>query len=215
MNDVTPIRSDLSRFSRGTGCPLVLVAEDNTTINTTATFTPGQTSDAASLTCDKPSGATVTCNLVGKNLKSVTQIKLAPASGSSIASSKIEPNATDDTKATVTFSATDFSSLKSDQKYGVVLVSGGKDIKTSVEFTPSSTISQAPDATSLTCTVPTSKTASVTCQLLGTGLQVVQQVKLVPKSGRTISSSKCEPDAADHTKAAVTFSATDYATLSL
>jgi hypothetical protein len=205
---------DFATLKSGQAYIVVLTTQDGTTINTTATFTPGQTPDAGTLTCDKPSGTTVTCNLVGKNLKSVTQVKLAPASGSSIASSKVEPNVSDDTKATATFTATDFATLKSDQKYSIVLVSGGKDIKTSAEFSPSSTTTEVPDATALNCTVPGNKTASVTCRLVGKSLQDIKQVNLVPKSGKTISSSKFDPNAADHTKATVTFTGSDYSSLS-
>ncbi len=92
--------------------------------------------DAISLSCDKPSGTTVTCHLVGKNLKSIDQLKLTPKTGNPISSNKFETDKSDDTKATATFAASDFSGLKRDQKYGVVLVSAEKDNKTSVEFSP-------------------------------------------------------------------------------
>lgn len=92
--------------------------------------------DATSLSCDKPSGTTVTCHLVGKNLKSIDQLKLTPKTGNPISSTKCEADKSDDTKATATFAASDFSGLKHDQKYGVVLVSAEKVNKTSVEFSP-------------------------------------------------------------------------------
>ena len=95
-----------------------------------------QVPDATNLSCDKPSGTTVTCHLVGKNLKSVDQLKLAPKTGNPISSAKFEIDKSDDTKATATFAAGDFSGLKHDQKYGVVLVSAEKVTKTSVEFSP-------------------------------------------------------------------------------
>jgi hypothetical protein len=97
-----------------------------------------QVPDAISLSCDKPSGATVTCHLVGKNLKSIDQLKLAPKTGNPISSTKFEMDKSDETKATVTFTASDLSGLKHDQKYGVVLVSAEKVNKTSVEFSPAS-----------------------------------------------------------------------------
>lgn len=93
--------------------------------------------DAISLSCDKPSGTTVSCHLVGKNLKSIDQLKLVPKTGNPISSTKFETDKSDDTKATATFAASDFSGLKHDQKYGVVLVSAEKVNKTSVEFSPS------------------------------------------------------------------------------
>lgn len=144
--DVVFNAQDFSTLKKGQAYSVVLIAQDDSLINTTATFTPAQSPDATSLNCDSPAGATVTCHLVGKSLKTVTQLKLEPASGSATSSSKFDPDASDDTKGTVTFSATDFAKLKSDQKYRIVLVAGGKDIKTSVDFSPAAPTAQVPDA---------------------------------------------------------------------
>lgn len=194
-----------SKDTRSGGKEIKTSAEFST--QAAATTTP----DATSLSCDKPTGTTVACHLVGKNLKSVTQLKLEPSAGNPIASTKFEPDVTDETKGTATFGKTDFAGLKPGEKYTLVLVSGGKDIKSSAEFTPQAAAPVA-SASSLTCTPPQAKAPSATCQLVGKNLQLIKQLKLVPKSGKSVSSSKFEPDAT-HAKANVAFNGLDFSSL--
>lgn len=102
-------------------------------VRVTYTFSPSP--NATSLTCDKPAGASVVCNLVGQNLDLATQLKLQLPAGAPVASTKFDAGA-DDSKGTATFKKSDYLRLQQGQQYPIVLVSNGKDITTDRNFTP-------------------------------------------------------------------------------
>jgi hypothetical protein len=181
---------------------------------------------ASSFGCDDPktdSDTSITCHLAGKDLDQAKAVKLVFKSDStegSATSDSFAPDKTDLTKATVTFTKASFDSLKKGQSYSVVLVTkDDADVLTTVTFTPKQPSSViAADASSLTCDdIPkgTGTDATISCQLAGKNTQLVKQLKLIPTGGGmpSTASIKFEPDGTDHSKATVTFRASDFAGL--
>jgi hypothetical protein len=102
--------------------------------------TPGKTPEATGFTCETPKGTDTTCQLTGKNLEMVKQVKLVFKSDSTegkAISTKVEVDKADTAKAKVTFSKESIDTLKKDQAYTVVLVNQDDvDVTTTITFTP-------------------------------------------------------------------------------
>jgi hypothetical protein len=137
--------SDFAHLKTGKPYKVILRAKNGTETETSAIFTPKPSApNAISLSCNAPTGtnanATVDCQLQGNSLQLVTGVKLTSTVGStttSIGSTKFASDPKDQSKATVTFAASDFENLKVGHSYKVSLVTKtGAEVKNPASYSP-------------------------------------------------------------------------------